>query len=35
MELLSHVVREEGEVEFRSKNLLPVSGAITDRLKKE
>jgi len=35
MELLSHVVREEGEVEFRSKNLLPVSGAITDKLKKE
>lgn len=35
MELLSHVVREEGEVEFRSKNLLPISGMITDRLKKE
>ncbi|WP_293789899.1 type II CRISPR RNA-guided endonuclease Cas9 [uncultured Pedobacter sp.] len=35
MELLSHIVREEGEVEFRSKNVLPVSGAITDRLKKE
>ncbi len=35
MELLSHVVREEGEVEFRSKKLLPVSGAITDKLKKE
>ncbi|MDP2414943.1 type II CRISPR RNA-guided endonuclease Cas9 [Daejeonella sp.] len=35
MELLSHVVREEGEVEFRSKNLLPVSGMITDRLKRE
>lgn len=35
MELLSHVVREEGEVEFRSKNVLPVSGAVTDRLKKE
>ena len=35
MELLSHVVREQGEVEFRSKNLLPISGAITDKLKKE
>lgn len=35
MELLSHIVREQGEVEFRSKNILPVSGAITDRLKKE
>lgn len=35
MELLSHVVREEGEVEFRSKNLIPVTGAITDKLKKE
>lgn len=35
MELLSHVVREEGEVEFRSKNLLPVTGTITDILKKE
>lgn len=35
MELLSHVVREEDEIEFRSKNLLPVSGAITDKLKKE
>ncbi|MGJ7029568.1 type II CRISPR RNA-guided endonuclease Cas9 [Niabella hirudinis] len=35
MELLSHIVREEGEIEFRSKNLLPVSGAITDKLKKE
>ena len=35
MELLSHIVREEGEVEFRSKNLVPVSGAITDNLKKE
>jgi CRISPR-associated endonuclease Csn1 len=35
MELLSHVVREEGEVEFRSKKLLPVSGGITDKLKKE
>lgn len=35
MELLSHVVREQGEVEFRSKNVLPVTGMITDRLKKE
>lgn len=35
MELLSHIVREDGEVEFRSKNVLPVSGAVTDRLKKE
>ena len=35
IELLSHVVREEGEVEFRSKNLIPVTGAITDKLKKE
>jgi CRISPR-associated endonuclease Csn1 len=35
MELLSHLVREEGEVEFRSKNLIPVTGAITDKLKKE
>jgi CRISPR-associated endonuclease Csn1 len=35
MELLSHIVREEGEVEFRSKNVLPITGAITDRLKKE
>ncbi|WPO84325.1 HNH endonuclease domain-containing protein [Chryseobacterium sp. JJR-5R] len=35
MELLSHIVREDGEVEFRSRNVLPVSGAVTDRLKKE
>lgn len=33
MELLSHVVREEGEVEFRSKNVLPVTGEITNKLK--
>jgi len=26
MELLSHIVREEGEIEFRSKNVLPVTG---------
>lgn len=35
MELVSHIVREDGEVEFRSKNVLPVSGGVTDRLKKE
>ena len=35
MELLSHIVRENGEVEFRSKNVLPVTGGITDKLKKE
>ncbi|MFN8268560.1 MAG: HNH endonuclease domain-containing protein [Chitinophagales bacterium] len=34
MELLSHIVREEGEVEFRSKNVLPVTGEITSKLKK-
>ncbi len=34
MELLSHVVREEGEIEYRSKNVLPVTGAITSKLKK-
>lgn len=34
MELLSHVVREEGEVEFRSKNVLPVTGEVTSILKK-
>jgi CRISPR-associated endonuclease Csn1 len=34
MELLSHIVREEGEVEFRSKNVLPVTGEITNKLKK-
>jgi len=33
MELLSHIVREEGEVEFLSKNVLPVSGAVTGKLK--
>ncbi|MEQ6119868.1 type II CRISPR RNA-guided endonuclease Cas9 [Reichenbachiella sp. MALMAid0571] len=35
MELLSHVVREEGEVEFLSKNVLPVTGAVTGKLKEE
>lgn len=34
MELLSHIVREPGEVEYRSKNVLPVSGRITSDLKK-
>lgn len=34
MELLSHVVREEGEVEFLSKNVIPVTGEITSKLKK-
>jgi len=33
MELLSHIVREPGEIEFRSKNVLPVTGEITSRLK--
>jgi len=34
MELLSHIVRELGEIEFRSKNLLPVTGEITSKLKR-
>lgn len=34
MELLSHIVREPGEVEFRSKNVLPVTGRITTELKR-
>jgi CRISPR-associated endonuclease Csn1 len=34
MELLSHVVREPGEVEFRSKNVLPVTGMVTTILKR-
>ncbi len=34
MELLSHIVREPGEVEFRSKNVLPVTGSITAELKR-
>jgi len=33
MELLSHIVREKGEVEYRSKNVLPVTGIITNKLK--
>ncbi len=34
MELLSHIVREPGEVEFRSKNILPVTGMVTTELKR-
>lgn len=34
MELLSHIVREHGEVEFRSKNVLPVTGMVTTELKR-
>ncbi|QDH80926.1 hypothetical protein FKX85_18500 [Echinicola soli] len=34
MELLSHIVREPGEVEFRSKNVLPVTGRVTTELKR-
>ncbi len=34
MELLSHIVREPGEIEFRSKNVLPVTGEITTKLKR-
>lgn len=34
MELLSHIVREPGEVEFRSKNVLPVTGEVTTKLKR-
>src|SRR5699024_5382250 len=34
MELLSHIVRESGEVEFRSKNVLPVTGMVTTELKR-
>lgn len=35
MELLSHIVREKGEMEFRAKRVLPVSGKITSKLKSE
>lgn len=35
MELLSNVVREEGEKEFKSKNILVISGGITSRLRKD
>lgn len=34
MELLSHIVREPGEVEFRSKNVLPITGMVTTELKR-
>ncbi len=34
MELLSHIVREEDEIEYRSKHVLPVTGAVTSELKK-
>lgn len=34
MELLSHIVREPEEVEFRSKNVLPVTGMVTTELKR-
>ena len=33
--LLSNVVREEGEVDAISKNVIPCTGGITDRLKKD
>lgn len=33
--LLSNIVREEGEQEATSKNLLPVSGAVTSKLKQD
>ncbi len=33
--LLSNLVREEGEVDAISKNVIPCSGGITDRLKKD
>ena len=35
MELLSNIVREEGETEYKSKNVLVISGGITSRLKKD
>lgn len=34
IELLSHIVREQGEVEFCSKHVLPITGSITSVLKK-
>src|SRR5690606_32238280 len=34
MELLSHIVREPGEIEFRSKNVLPITGSVTTELKR-
>lgn len=33
--LLSNLVREEGEVEANSKNVIPCTGGITDKLKKD
>lgn len=33
--LLSNIVREEGEQEATSKNLLPISGAVTSKLKQD
>ena len=33
--LLSNLVREEGEVEANSKNIVPCTGGITDKLKKD
>lgn len=35
MKLLSNIVREEGEDSFRSKNVLPITGVITTKLKKD
>lgn len=35
MKLLSNVVREEGEDSFRSKNVLPITGVITTKLKQD
>ncbi len=35
MELLSNIVREPGEIEFRSKHVLPVTGRITSDLKRQ
>ncbi len=35
MRLLSNIVREEGEEESTSKNVISLTGAITDRLKKD
>jgi len=35
MKLLSNIVREDGEDSFRSKNVLPINGAITTKLKRD
>ena len=35
MKLLSNIVREEGEDSFRSKNVLPINGTITTKLKRD